>query len=80
VVADRKGFPYHRLTGTIIREDRCAEKAYVVEFDKYVFGFSYDGECADGYGRTVPAKSLKRLRNDPQEVSEKELMKIINKK
>lgn len=80
VIAKCKGEVYHGVTGTIIRTHENWDYIYLVEFDEHVNGFSFGGECAYGYGRTVHAKELRRLRRDPQKVSEKELMKIINKK
>ena len=80
VIAKCKGEEYHGVTGTIIGTYNDWDHVYLVEFDEYVHGLSFGGECAYGYGRTVNAKELRRLRRDPQKVSEKELMKIVNKK
>lgn len=80
VIAKDKSEEYHGVTGTIIRTHEDWDYMYLVEFDENVNGYSFGGECAYGYGRIVNAKRLKRLRRDPQKVSEKELMKIVNKK
>lgn len=80
VIAKDKGEEYHGVTGTIIKTHENWGYMCLVEFDEYVNGLSYGGECAYGYGRIVHSKKLRRLRRDPQKVSEKELMKIVNKK
>lgn len=82
IIVNRKNsdtYHFYGVTGTIVAYTKV-DDIYAVEFDKFVAGTSLGGMCQSGYVQLVHRRNMKRLRKDPQSISEKELMKIINPK
>ena len=80
MVGNDKGFPYHKIKGTILCYD-ASDDTYAVEFDQPVNGWSScGGRCSIEYGRWLRPNCIRPAKKSKDEVSDKELMKIINKK
>lgn len=79
VVGNDKGWAFHKVKGTILYYDE-SDKTYAVEFDQQVGSSSCGHRCEYGYGMWLTSERIRPAKKSKDEVSERELMKIINKK